>query len=206
MPTNASHRIAVLVAFSLVGASVQVRAEDEAPSPNVQLEAGKSVKLIDMGATKMSDLNEAFKTLNAPPPPPPPPETEKPADGTEATQDNAEGEGGASASADTNGETGAEGLANADHPAWLIAKWTTDGKCSGASGEAPRIIAFTVREATFARQHCTINAMSAPQADELVAIYRCELNGKTTQESHVFKNIDDRRMLLDNVEELMRCE
>jgi hypothetical protein len=197
-------RLALRVLIVSVVLAAQVYAEDEAPSPSVQLEAGKGVKLIDMGATKMEDLNDAFKKLNAPPPPPP--EPEKPGDDTASQPDNAEGEGEAPALAETKGETGAEGVANADHPAWLIAKWTTDGKCSGGSVGAPRIIAFTVREANFAQQHCAITALSAPQADELVAIYRCKLNGKTTQESHVFKKIDDQRMLLDNVDELKRCE
>lgn len=184
---------------------------DDAPAVHQQLETGRNVRVIDLGAEGMNELSEAVKRLNAPPPAPPA------NDAAAAEETGADGEAGSADAGAPTSETAppetpvdapSSGgtVAGGEHPAWLLGKWSNGTECAEKNAAAGlRIIAVAPQQIRLAGQACDIKAASSPKPDEAVMIYLCRTARGTTQEAHVFRRADADTLLLDHVENFKRC-
>lgn len=175
----------------------------DAPAVHQQLESGKNVRVIDLGANGMNELSEAVKRLNAPPPtatqPTAPADNESPEAAASETDNIENLAAGNSASVDAT-------PSGNEHPAWLIGKWGSEPGCAQKStAGGARLLEIADRRLTLSAQTCEIKAISHSQADETLVIYDCRQSKSTTQEAHVFKKIDATRLLLDNIGNFTRC-
>lgn len=170
----------------------------DAPHVHQQLESGKNVRVIDLGANGLDELSEAVKRLNAPPPAAPadteiPTEPGTPADPTATSEPPLPDSNAATDSAPSNNE----------HPAWLTGKWGNEPGCAqkGTAG----MMDIGPRQLKRFQLTCDIKAITLPKADEAMVIYDCRQQKNITQEAHVFKKIDVNNLLLDHVENIRRC-